>query len=82
MFHFPARRSRRKEKRDVWEGAAAGEEGREEEEEASEQYMSVERAGGEREGEKRERRGFRFDVGVFLTAIILQPPEFHQHKLC
>lgn len=47
----------------------------------NEQYMSVERA----EGGKvvvGGRRGFRFDVGVFLTAIILQPTEFHQHKLC
>lgn len=48
------------------------------EEEVNEQYMSVERAG----GEGGERQGFRFDVGVFLTAIILQPTEFHQHKLC
>lgn len=48
----------------------------------NEQYMSVERAEGGEGEKKRERRGFRFDVGVFLTAIILQPTEFHQHKLC
>lgn len=80
MFHFPVRTNRRKGKRDVWKGAAAGEE--EEEEEVNEQYMSVERAEGGEGERKREQRGFRFDVGVFLTAIILQPTEFHQHKLC
>lgn len=48
----------------------------------NEQYMSVERAEGGEGERKKERRGFRFDVGVFLTAIILQPTEFHQHKLC
>lgn len=52
------------------------------EEEVNEQYMSVERTEGGEGGGKKERRGFRFDVGVFLTAIILQPTEFHQHKLC
>lgn len=74
FFIFQAvRKNRRKEKRDVWKGEAAGRE------EVNEQYMSVERAEGEK---KKERQGFRFDVGVFLTAIILQPTEFHQHKLC
>lgn len=51
-------------------------------EDVNEQYVSVERAEGGEGEKKRERRGFRFDVGVFLTAIILQPTEFHQHKLC
>lgn len=76
-FIFQAvRKSRRKGKRDVWKGEAAGSVvvgG------VNEQYVSVERT----EGKKtKERQGFRFDVGVFLTAIILQPTEFHQHKLC
>ncbi len=50
-----------------------------------EQYMSVEREQGKRGKEREEKKSkwaksSRFDVGVFLTAIILQPTEFHQHE--
>lgn len=77
MFHFPGSEKEQEEgKERRLEGRGSREGGREE---VNEQYVSVERTEGEK---KKERQGFRFDVGVFLTAIILQPTEFHQHKLC
>lgn len=74
MFHFPG------SEKEQEEGKERCLEGRGSREEVNEQYMSVERTEGGRK--TKQRQGFRFDVGVFLTAIILQPTEFHQHKLC
>lgn len=53
-FIFQAlRKNRRKEKRDVWKGEAAGKVGGREGGRVNEQYMSVERAEGKKEGAPR-----------------------------
>lgn len=47
--------------------------------EVNEQYVSVERAEGKK---RRNAKASGLMWAFFLTAIILRPTEFHQHKLC
>jgi len=81
MFHFPSSEKEQeegKERRLEGRGSRGGREGRREE--VNEQYMSVERTEGREKKRKAKASGLMW--AFFLTAIILQPTEFHQHKLC